>query len=250
MRINLFIVRSLTVALCRLCGGNKKLLDSHIIPEFLYSELYNPKHQMIGINGVGSRGWQTLQKGIREPLFCESCEQHFNEYCEKPFFKQWIGTSLLPDPWNATDVHWINVDYSSFKLFHLSIIFRAGVSSLPTFIEVDLGPHEDKLRQLIISCSLGENWQYPIFAYAVIHHETKKLIQMVSRPQRSKFGGRRCYGAMYGGAEWWVGVASDRNPEFEQIALQPDGRMPFTAVPWNEVGVVQQASSALKNKNS
>jgi len=142
----------------------------------------------------------------------------------------------------------INVDYNSFKLFHLSVIFRAGVSSLSTFSAVTLGPHEDKLRQLLIKRNPGESWQYPIFAFAVIHHKTNRLIQMVSQVQQSKFGGRRCYGMMYGGAEWWVGVASDRNLEFEQIALQPDGRMPFTAVPWNEVGVVQQASDALKNR--
>jgi len=65
---------------------------------------------MIGINGTGNRGWQLLQKGIREPLFCEFCEQHFNEYYEKPFLKQWIETPRLPDPWDATDIHWINVD--------------------------------------------------------------------------------------------------------------------------------------------
>jgi len=48
----------------------------------------------------------------------------------------------------------------------------------------------------------------------IMWHKTKELIQMVSKPQLSKFAGRRCYGTMYGDAEWWVGVASDRNPEF------------------------------------
>jgi hypothetical protein len=233
--------------ICKLCGQLKELRNSHIIPEFLYSNLYNQKHQMMGINGVGNRGWKPLQKGITEKLFCESCEQLLNDYYEKPFLKQWIMTPQLPDPWNVTDVHWIHIDYSSFKLFHLSVLFRAGVSSLPTFAAVKLGPHEDKLRKFIISYNPGESWQYPIFAYAVVHHKTNKIIQMITQPQQSKFGGRRCYGIMYGGAEWWVMVASDRNSEYEQISLKSDGSMPFYAVPWNEISVVQQASEALKN---
>jgi hypothetical protein len=235
------------MAECRLCRNDRELRNSHIVPEFLYSELYNTKGHMMGINGRGNRGWQALQKGIREPLFCESCEQHFNEYCEKPFRAQWVDALPLPDPWTATDIHWIKVEYNSFKLFHLSVLFRARVSSLPTFSAVSLGPHEERLRQLLLTRSVGEAWQYPVFAYAVVHHRTNRLIQMVSQAQQSKFGGRRCYGMMYGGAEWWVCVASDRNTEFERGALQPNGHMPFIAVPWNEVGVVQDASRALND---
>lgn len=233
--------------ICRLCENDAELRNSHIVPEFLYSPLYNSKHQLMGIHGRGSLGWQFLQKGIREPLFCESCEQHFNEHFEKPFRARWVERAPLPDPWPGNDVITVNVDYNNFKLFHLSVLFRAGVSSLPTFAAVTLGSHEQKLRRLLLDRNAGESWQYPVFAYAVIHHKTNRVIQIVTRPQQSKFGGRRCYGMMYGGAEWWVCVASDRNIDFEQMALRPDGSMSFTAVPWNEVGAIQDASAALSN---
>ena len=204
----------------------------------------------MGINGRGGRGWRALQKGIREPLLCEPCEQHFNEYFEKPFLEQWVRGSPLPDPWNEKDVYWVTVEYESFKLFHLSVLFRAGVSSLPTFSAVQLGPHKEKIRNLLLTRSAGEAWQYPVFGYAVVHHKTQRLIHMVSKSVKNRLGGRHCYGIMYGGVQWWVGVASDRNPEFEQVALRTDGRMPFTAVPWNEVGVVQEASEMLRRRNS
>ncbi len=232
--------------ICQLCHNDRELRNSHIVPEFLYDELYNDKNHLMGINGQGSRGWKALQKGIRQPLFCESCEQYFNEYCEKPFREQWVVAKQLPNPWNVTDVHWVTVDYSSFKLFHLSVLFRAGVSTLPTYAEVFLGPHQEKLRQLLLNKDPGKYWQYPIFGYAVVHHKTNRLIPMVSQAQQSSYGGHRCYGIMYGGAEWWICVSSHRNYEFEKIALQPNGRMPFHAVPWNEVSVVQAASRALR----
>ncbi len=231
---------------CRLCQNDRELRNSHIVPEFFYRDLYNSKHQMRGIDGRGANGGAFLQKGLREHLFCESCERHFNDHFEKPFLAQWIEASPLPDPWTPPDIHWIKVDYVSFKLFHLSVLFRAGVSSLPTFGEVSLGPHEEKLRALLLNRNAGESWQYPVLGYAVVHDKTNRLVQMVSKARQKKSGGRRCYGMMYGGVQWWVCVASDRNTEFEQFALRPDGLMPFTSVPWNEVFAVQEASFALK----
>ena len=201
----------------------------------------------MAINGLGNRGWKALQKGAREYLFCEECEQHFNEYCEKPFLAQWVKAAPLPNPWNVEDIHWAHFDYASFKLFHLSVFFRASVSSLPTFAEVSLGPHEEKLRKLLLSCNPGEYWQYPIFGHAVIHHETKSLIPMVSQGVRSSFEGLRCYGMIYGGVQWWMGASLHRNKEYECACLQSDGRMPFHAVPWNEVVVIQLAAEALRH---
>lgn len=235
------------MSICALCLKDRELRNSHIVPEFLYSDLYNENDHMMGVSGRGQRGWKALQKGIREHMLCEDCEQHINKYYEKPFFQTWVIKPPLPDPWDQKKVYWISVDYRRFKLFHLSVLFRAGVSTLPTFSAVNLGPHTEKLRKLLLDCNPGEAWQYPIFGYAVIHHRTKRLVQMVSCAEESRLGGRRCYGMMYGGVQWWIGVASDRNPEFEKVALRSDGKMPFTAMPWNEVGAVQRASVALKN---
>ena len=215
------------------------------IPEFLWTELYNAKHQIMGINGRGNRGRETLQKGVREPLFCEACEQHFNEYCEKPFRARWIETEPLPNPWEVEDIHWVRFDYASFKLFHLSVLFRASVSTPPDFATVSLGPHEEKLRELLLLRNPGEYWQYPIFGFAVVHHETKRLISMVSQAVQSRVWGQRCYGMIYGGVQWWIGVSSHRNMEFELACLQSDGSMPFHARPWNEVPVIQSAAEAL-----
>ncbi len=232
--------------LCRLCHRDRDLRNSHIVPEFLYDDLYNGNHQLMAINGLGNRGWKALQKGIREHLFCEECEQHCNEYCEKPFHAQWVEAAPLPNPWNFEGVHWARFDYASFKLFHLSVLFRAGVSSLPTYADVSLGPHEERMRKILFSRKPGEYWQYPIFGHAVVHHETKRLVPMVSQGVRSNFKWLRCYGMIYGRVQWWVGVSSHRNTEFEGACLQSDGQMPFHAVPWNEVMVVQSASEALR----
>ncbi len=52
------------------------------------------------------------------------------------------------------------------KLFHLSILFWAGVSSRPCYREVSLGPHQETLRQLILNRDPGSPHQYPVLGRA------------------------------------------------------------------------------------
>ena len=235
------------VNICRLCKTESVLRNSHIVPEFLYETLYNDKHQVVGINGVGPRGRELLQKGIREPLLCEQCEQFINEYCEKPFRSQWLETSPLPTTWGIDDIHWGNFDYRSFKLFHLSVLFRASVSSLPTYEAVSLGPHEERIRMMIRARDPGPAWQYPSFGHAVVHHSTRALVQFVSAPEELSFNGHRSYEIIFGGVNWCYSVSSHRNLDFEKIGLQADGRMSFRAVPWNEMEIVKDAAEILRS---
>ena len=231
---------------CRLCLKEGKLRNSHIVPEFLYEPFYNDKGHMMGINGIGSKGWKPLQMGLREPLFCEGCEQHFNEHFEKPFKAAWVDASPLPSPWPVDRVVWVKVEYNSFKLFHLCVLFRASVSSLPTFSVVRLGPHEERVRKLLLSKDSGHDWQYPVFGFAVVHHRTNEIVSLISQGESGRLGGQICHGMIYGGVFWWVCFGSHPNREFLQIALRPDGNLPLGSSPWNEVGAIQAAAKALR----
>ena len=236
---------------CRLCLRERKLCDSHIIPEFLYSDLYNSKRQMMAVSGVGRKGWKPLQKGATEHLFCGCCEQHFENFMEGPFKTEWCDKSLLPDPWPPDHIELVKVkNYAAFKLFHLSILFRAGVSSLPTFAKVQLGQHEQRLRRLLISKDPGRADRYSVFGYAVVRHDNQRIVPMVSRTQISSIGSRPCYGTIYGGVQWWVRVTSSAHQEFQSISLKEDGTMPIAAVAWNEVSVIQAASLALRGADA
>ena len=218
----------------------------------MYKKLYNNKGHLAAINGLGKKGYKPLQQGLREKLFCECCEQHFNELYEKPFNNQWINTNSnpLPDPWSVSEPYWITVDYKSFKLFHLSVLYRASVSSLPNFVEVSLGKHQDRVRQMILNQDPGIFWQYPIFGVAVIHHKTKKIIQSVTMAYRTRYNEHHCYSIIYGGVQWSILVSSHRNHEFERCVLQDDGRMPFHSVQWEELEVFQTAATMLRNTSS
>lgn len=231
---------------CRLCHHERELRNSHIVPEFLCKELYNDKGHMMGINGRGKKGWRPLQRGITEKLFCEECEQHFNEYCEKPFKRLWIDRDFLPSPWPTSEPVVAKIDYAPFKLFHLSVLFRASVSSLPTFADVSLGPHEERLRQLLLSKDPGPIWQYPIMGIALLDPKNKNLVDIITMPVQARFEGHRCYSMAYGGVNWWIAVSSHPSKEWLGAAVSESGDIPLVGMPWTELGLMRQAAQLLR----
>ena len=70
---------------------------------------------------------------------------------------------------------------------------------------------------------------------------------MVGQAQQGRLEGMRCYAIIYGGVQWWIGVASQRCEQFESMALQADGSLPLASIPWNELGIMQSASRMLRN---
>jgi hypothetical protein len=233
---------------CRLCLNEKKLCNSHIVPEFLYNDLYDANHKLMGITGQGNNKYIPLQKGIRENLFCFDCEQHLNDKYEKPFLKQWSIDSPLPSQMTHGSTFSATYDYFTFKLFHLSILFRSSISSLPTFQEVTLGIHEERIRLMLLNENPGKSWEYPILACVVLNGENVEK-RFISQPVNADHEGHMAYGQIYGGAMWWICTSSDQNNFFCRAGLQSSGHINMIAEPWNEIGVVQDASAALKRSD-
>jgi hypothetical protein len=65
---------------CALCQQNLLLRESHIIPEFLHRTLYDDIHRFNTFGLEGSPEVGLAQKGERESLLCDKCEQRFADY--------------------------------------------------------------------------------------------------------------------------------------------------------------------------
>ncbi len=63
---------------CRLCGEEKELKKSHIIPRFFYKPMeWNEKNFRYQILGIDSNYKIIRQGGVKEKLLCKECEQMF-----------------------------------------------------------------------------------------------------------------------------------------------------------------------------
>lgn len=213
--------------ICRLCQKPKTLCKSHIIPEFLYKSLYESKRQHHFIQVSGSYNIRKWQKGFKERLLCKECEAmlcKWESYAAKVIYGGIeIEVEPLPDA-----IIFRNVDYAIFKLFELSLIWRAGISSLPQFAKVALGPHEENIRLMIMNNNPGSFTEYGCFLVLTpSYFSFVSKMMMLSQPTR--FANHRCYVFLLGGLTWVFFVSSHTEtlPYRDKLFLRQDGTLPI-----------------------
>lgn len=188
---------------------------------------------MIGFR-FGEKGTrsQLVQRGLREPILCADCEQLLNHDYEQPSIELWKSLaaheeSINPD-WTAFTtpsgdacVLVEKIDYASFKLFLLSILWRSSVSTLPEFQDVELGPYEEPIRQMLLERAPGTRYDFPciIFLY--------KKPGVIVRPIRQRVNGHVMYHFILTTVQVWFLVSGHASQErIVEMALKEDGSFP------------------------
>lgn len=132
---------------CELCLQESKLCDSHIIPEFAFRPTYDETGRAVEIRGERAK---KLQKGYREKLLCPRCEDKLNEGWEKYFKEVWFDRPALPVHPTEGFFTIEGLAYRRFKLFHLSVLWRASVAQGDPFRKVKLpAEDEEQLRRML-----------------------------------------------------------------------------------------------------
>jgi hypothetical protein len=208
----------------------RELCNSHIIPEFIYAPLYDEGGKMIGFR-FGEEGTrsQLLQKGLREPLLCADCEQLLNHDYEQPSIELWrrlaaheegIAPNWTPFTTPSGDACVLveKIDYASFKLFLLSILWRSSISTLPEFQAVQLGRYEEPIRRMLLERAPGTRYDFPciIFLY--------KKPGVIVRPIRQRVNGHLMYHLILTTVQIWFLASGNVSQErIISTALKEDG---------------------------
>ena len=143
------------MGICAGCLQNEPLLQSHIIPEWVYKYIYTKDHKFVALDADGIGSPKVEQKGLREELLCFDCEQHLSKYENSvaDLFKQIIGKQFTTASCDvlSSDIKVIgNYDYNSLKIFCLSVLWRLGVSKRIEYEKYDLGPYKEQLRKIVL----------------------------------------------------------------------------------------------------
>lgn len=176
-------------------------MKSHIYPEFFYEAIYSSeKHRFLAVPLEDSRRMQLHQKGLREKMLCSECEAKFAEW-EDYSSKLLRGQQSLDfeQRRDRTIVH--GVQYAPFKLFHMSLIWRAGVATSPDFSGVSLGPHANWLKRLLVDDNPGEEGDYPCM-FVVVPDPLGISWQAMMLPLAFRVGRHRAYYSLAGGLLW------------------------------------------------
>jgi hypothetical protein len=220
---------------CRLCLKDSVLNNSHIIPEYFYKPMYDTKHRFLKVSPEPNKKNKFVQKGLREYLLCNDCEQHINE-----FEKYANSVMFYEPPKNINQNHRIafieGIDYKLMKLFQLSIIWRASVSSLQTFSEVKLGPHQERLRKMVLDSKPGKYTDYGCLQTAIFIERNKLASDLLMPVDLVKINNFKTYRFIFGGMMWLYFV-SNHNEKFKykNMFLQENGTLTLTKYPIEKI---------------
>ena len=214
---------------CKLCKKEKDLRQSHIIPEFMYTSLYDEKHRFHEISTDKNKKNRLPQKGVRERLLCNDCEQQLSKH-ETYASLVFNGGYSLKIRNEGRLIHLEGLEYSKFKLFALSILWRAGVSNLDVFSQIKLGPHEEILRKMVLNNDPGADDIYP-FILSPIVHEKSVQEALIVKPTWTRLGNHYAYRFVFGGIAWVFVVSSHQAPkEVIGASISKEGKI--TMLPW------------------
>lgn len=163
-------------------------------------------------------GSETLQrkehKEAKQLLLCAACEQKLGrwESVTAEFLDRAPPPAFCSDPFRQHS----DFDYSGFKLFLLSYLWRASVSSLPLFRDFDLGQHEEPIRQRLLASDAGEETDYG-FILLNLRLNGQDFQEVVSSPMS---GVKAWSFALH---RYFVFVASEESERFDLVLMRKNG---------------------------
>jgi len=166
---------------CRLCLNDRELCGSHIIPEFFYRPTYDTKHRAYELE-LATFGERYLQKGYREALLCKPYEDKIGKH-EAYVAQMWYQQGVLPDEMLADSLVICGLDYARFKLFHLSVLWRASISTGRMFERIALDADAERIRQMLLSEDPGDEDQYGFFAEVLVDDASPRVLhELIMQP--------------------------------------------------------------------
>jgi hypothetical protein len=223
---------------CALCQQERVLRQSHIIPEFMFEPVYDDIHRFHEMSRVPTKPNRLLQKGLRERLLCDECEQrlsHYERYARDVFF----GNAARPPSRTPTGFLFTTLRYKPLKLFLISLLWRLGVTSIPQLKSAKLGRHLERLRLLILTDDPGDYLTFPALTVALTF-ERSHAAGLILPPRHTRVEGRHVWAFVIAGFLFHFFVSNRPPPQgFWGGFLQLNGSFPVHLKDIKEVPLLQ-----------
>ncbi len=219
------------------------------MPEFLYKPLYGYRHRVWSVHS-NLPYVRFLRKGLRERLLCDECEALLNHY-EEYFFNLWYGDNGLPSvlPAGVSTIIRSDLDYRMFKLFHLSILWRAGVASLDAFQFVNLGPHEERLRHMLYNGDPGTTREYRLAASILLRPGSREVHSgVIGVPMRRHHEGVWVYSSVYAGCIWHCIISGHTGATIDFQVFCDDGTLSMMPIEITQISFLDKMLRKARTK--
>jgi hypothetical protein len=228
---------------CKLCLQVAVLRRSHVVPEFVYRPVFGTDHTAVVLEPNKSRR-SHRQTGYWERLLCDGCERRLGQL-ETYFADVWFKRPLRPARLGGLEVRVEGLDYSRFKLFFLSVLWRAGVSTLAAFQDVSLGAHAERIRRRILAADPGAQDIYPITGLALRDDDGGFKDNLMLLPGGGRIDGHHVYLMLFGGVFWSCAVSGHSAGRPAAPSLREDGSLTLLVQDWRENSAIREMAQKM-----
>lgn len=141
-----------SIGICKFCGQEKKLIDAHIIPKNFY--LMRKKDRYLSINSKTCKYTIQQKGGYDSNILCGDCDNHIlGEFDKEGYrilfsdFSKYKYEYLHPQRIYQLDNSCY--DYRKLRKFFISILWRASISKLEEWLNINLGGYEKKAFEIL-----------------------------------------------------------------------------------------------------
>jgi hypothetical protein len=228
--------------ICQLCGQEKALVDAHIIPRQLY-KLENQDLKIYSIHEYSKKSRTGIYDGKK--ILCGDCDNKilgvFDNYGQTLLLKPFTEGNFLSEDGKNFFYKLDNIDYPKFKLFFISVLWRASITKHDFFCQVNLGSWEPVLRDMILNVDPGTKDDFSV----ILTKYQGALATIMPTPRRIRMKGINYY--QFKIADYSVLIKVDKRPfpeELNPVILQPNQSL---LIPIENYENSQEFSTILEN---
>lgn len=157
---------------CRLCGSDKKLIKAHVIPEGFFRLLRDENRAPeIHTNTPGLYPRKAPVGVYDLNILCGDCEIAFggwDAYAQELLLRDFEDEEYVEHQGQRIALRIPTFDYTKLKLFFVSLLWRASVSTQGFYTRIRTGPFEAQLKKLVLA---GDPAQPGDFAVSLARFE-------------------------------------------------------------------------------
>ena len=139
--------------ICKFCRQEKKLIKAHIIPRNFYLARKNDKY--ICINSKTGEYTYQQQGGYDSNILCGDCDNNILGEFDKEGYRVLFGDFnkyqyvQIHPKYKIYQLDNSNFDYTKLRKFFISILWRASISQLEEWSNINLGGYERKALNIL-----------------------------------------------------------------------------------------------------
>lgn len=178
------------IGVCKFCGKNKKIIQSHIIPKSFYQIKIQGRYEGINPHKLFLDKVHS-QNGLKEPLLCKECDNklgYFDNHAYRFLFNDVPHLYFTPTPIPGileTYLHSSEFNYNNLKRFFISLVWRASICNK---IPLSLGTYEEKALKILKNEMLDSE---TLFVPLIYRKETNPNVDAIIGAFAKEFAGQK-----------------------------------------------------------